>query len=294
MKKKAFIGLGTMGYPMAGRLANAGFDMSVYNRTYKKSDAWSKEYTGNICTTPAEAAKNASIVFICVGNDDDLREVTLGRNGIIHSVRPKTIIIDHTTASAEVARELAQQLATKGVEFVDAPVSGGQAGAYNGALSIMCGAKEPIFDIVKPIMDIYSASCVLMGDIGSGQLTKMVNQISAIGAIMGLAEGMAFAQNVGLDCEKVYAAISKGAAGSWQMNNRYQTMLDDEYNHGFAIDWMRKDLAICMNEAEKNNSELQLTEMVDALYEKVQALGGGRWDTSALFKAINSRKSKTI
>ncbi len=288
----AFIGLGTMGFPMAGYLANAGHHVIVYNRTYKKTHKWLEHYTGQYAKTPKTAAENADIVIICVGNDNDLHDVCLGENGITHTIKANTLVIDHTTVSAKITRTLSQHFKEKHVHFIDAPVSGGQAGAENGCLTIMCGGSPEQFERAKPIMDHYSQSCLLMGDSGSGQLTKMVNQISAVGVIQGLAEGMAFAQNSGLDCEKVYKAISQGAAGSWQMSHRHQSMLADKFDHGFAIDWMRKDLAICLEEAQANGSQLPITQLIDQFYQEVQEMGGGRWDTSALLKRLPQNTHK--
>lgn len=282
MAKVAFLGLGVMGYPMAGHLLKHGHQVTVYNRTTAKAQAWVAEFGGQFAPTPAEAANGQDIVFCCVGNDDDLRQVVIGEQGALHGMTANTIFVDHTTASADVARELAAALAEKQIAFLDAPISGGQAGAENGALTVMVGGDVASFERVKPVIDVYAKSAVLMGDSGAGQLTKMVNQICIAGIVQGLAEALSFAQNAGLDGEKVVQVISKGAAQSWQMENRYQTMLQDEYDFGFAVDWMRKDLGIALNEARRNGSTLPLTALVDQFYAEVQAMGGNRWDTSSL------------
>lgn len=282
MAKVAFLGLGVMGYPMAGHLLKHGHQVTVYNRTTAKAQAWVAEFGGQFAPTPAEAANGQDIVFCCVGNDDDLRQVVIGEQGALHGMTANTIFVDHTTASADVARELAATLAEKQIAFLDAPISGGQAGAENGALTVMVGGDVASFERVKPVIDVYAKSAVLMGDSGAGQLTKMVNQICIAGIVQGLAEALSFAQNAGLDGEKVVQVISKGAAQSWQMENRYQTMLQDEYDFGFAVDWMRKDLGIALNEARRNGSTLPLTALVDQFYAEVQAMGGNRWDTSSL------------
>lgn len=282
MAKVAFLGLGVMGYPMAGHLLKHGHEVTVYNRTAAKAEAWVAQHGGRCCATPAEAAQGQDMVFCCVGNDDDLRELILGAEGAVHGMAANTVFVDHTTASADVARELAQALADKQISFIDAPVSGGQAGAENGVLTVMAGGDEQVFASVKSVIDCYAKSAVLMGDSGAGQLTKMVNQICIAGIVQGLAEALSFAQNAGLDGEKVVQVISKGAAQSWQMENRYKTMLKDEYDFGFAVDWMRKDLGIALNEARRNGSTLPLTALVDQFYAEVQAMGGSRWDTSSL------------
>jgi len=291
MAQVAFIGLGVMGYPMAGHLAAAGYDVVVYNRTEAKAKAWVAEHRGAWAPTPAMAAQGADIVFCCVGNDDDLRSVVLGEEGAFACMAPGSLFVDHTTASAEVARELGEQAAALQVGFVDAPVSGGQAGAENGQLAIMCGGSEADFGRAERAMDAYAKSMTLLGDVGAGQLTKMVNQICIAGLVQGLSEGVAFAANAGLDAKQVFQAIGAGAAGSWQMANRNSTMVDDEFEFGFAVDWMRKDLAICMDEAERNGSDLSVTKMVDGYYAEVQAMGGNRWDTSSLLKRL-PRKDK--
>ncbi len=286
MAKCAFLGLGVMGYPMAGHLAAAGHDVTVYNRTYAKAEAWVAQHGGQAAATPSEAVEGAEIVFCCVGNDDDLRSVTIGDDGAFALMGENTVFVDHTTTSAIVARELAAIAARDGFAFVDAPVSGGQAGAENGALTVMCGGDQAAYDRVEGLIDAFSKSCRLMGDTGAGQLTKMVNQICIAGLVQGLSEGMAFAQKAGLDGKAVVDVISKGAAGSWQMENRGYTMLEDKFDFGFAVDWMRKDLAICMEEANKNGASLPVTALVDQFYHDVQKLGGARWDTSSLMKRL--------
>jgi 3-hydroxyisobutyrate dehydrogenase-like beta-hydroxyacid dehydrogenase len=280
--KIAFIGLGVMGYPMAGHLKNSGFDVCVYNRSDEKSSAWQAEFGGEVAKTPALAAQNCDIVFCCVGNDDDVRQVALGEHGILAGMPKESIFVDHTTASAELARELADVAAKNHQYFLDAPVSGGQAGAENGVLTIMVGGEEAVFNKVKPVMDAFARFSQLMGPVGSGQLAKMVNQICIAGVVQGLAEGFNFAEKVGLDPKALVETISKGAAGSWQMENRYQTMFNGEYDFGFAVDWMRKDLGIAFNEAEKHNVALPMTKMVDGFYQEIQESGGNRWDTSSL------------
>lgn len=280
--KVAFIGLGVMGYPMAGHLQRAGHDVCVYNRTLAKAKQWQKEFGGRFSSTPAEAAMGCEIVFGCVGNDDDVRQVSLGENGILAGLPKGAIFVDHTTASAEVAREIALIANDQGKLFLDAPVSGGQAGAENGALTVMLGGNETDFDKVAPVMSAYAKFSKLMGPVGSGQLAKMVNQICIAGVVQGLAEGFNFAEKVGLDPEALVETIAKGAAGSWQMENRYKTMFAGEYDFGFAVDWMRKDLAIAFAEAKKSDIQLPMTQMVDRFYQEIQASGGNRWDTSSL------------
>ncbi|WP_448212138.1 NAD(P)-dependent oxidoreductase [Colwellia sp. MEBiC06753] len=282
MAKVAFIGLGVMGYPMAGHLAKAGHEVSVYNRTQEKAIAWAEEFGGQHFPTPRQAAQDCEFVFCCVGNDQDLSSVCLGEDGILVGMVKGTVLIDHTTASAETARELATQAAKQGVAFLDAPVSGGQAGAENGVLTVMVGGEKADYERAQPVMAAFSRFTQLMGPIGSGQLAKMVNQICIAGVVQGLAEAFTFAENAGLDADLLVETISKGAAGSWQMENRYKTMFAGEYNFGFAVDWMRKDLAIAFAEAEKNGTELPMTKMVDGFYEEIQAMGGNRWDTSSL------------
>lgn len=287
MKKLAFIGLGVMGYPMAGHLQRAGYSVVVYNRTAEKAAAWVDEFGGTSRPTPESAAEGADIVFTCVGNDDDLRQVVVGEEGVARAMKAGAILVDHTTASAEVARELASNLANKGVDFLDAPVSGGQQGAENGALTIMVGGEPEVFQKALPVMNVFARSAQLLGPVGSGQLCKMVNQICIAGLVQGLAEGLHFAEQAGLDGNKVVDVIGKGAAQSWQMDNRHQTMLAGEYNHGFAVDWMRKDLSIVLDEARANGAKLPVTALVDQFYSDVQEMGGNRWDTSSLLARLN-------
>jgi len=282
----AFIGLGVMGSPMAGYLAKNGHDVVVYNRTTAKANSWCAEYNGSSAATPAEAARSAEIVFTCVGNDDDVREIILGDDGVINGVSPNSIIVDHTTASATLAKEIHGVAAAKSIGFLDAPLSGGQAGAENGQLTIMIGGDEDIFDRASPVMNCYAKAMTLIGPVGSGQLAKMVNQICIAGVVQGLSEGLHFARKAGIDSAKVIEAISKGAAQSWQMENRWQTMINDEFEFGFAVDWMRKDLAIALEEAKHNGASLEMTELVDSFYAEVQALGGNRWDTSSLIARL--------
>ncbi|OOV88358.1 oxidoreductase [Oceanospirillum linum] len=284
----AFIGLGVMGYPMAGHLASAGHKVCVYNRTSSKAKQWTETFGGSFGTTPAEAAKDADIVFCCVGNDDDVRSVTIAENGVIESMKAGSILIDHTTASAELAIELDTACRRAGLHFIDAPVSGGQQGAENGKLTIMCGGEDTVFEKTEAIMSSYAQAVTLMGAAGAGQLTKMVNQICIAGLVQGLSEGLYFAEKAGLDQNKVIDVISKGAAGSWQMVNRHQTMISDQYEHGFAVDWMRKDLDICLNQGRKIQAKLPVTALVDQFYSEVQAMGGGRWDTSSLLKRLKA------
>ena len=286
MAKVAFIGLGVMGYPMARHLLNKGHEVTVYNRTFSKAQTWVDTYGGRCCATPKEAAQGQEFVFTCVGNDNDLREVVLGKDGVIHGIEKGAVLVDHTTASADVARELYQVLAPKGVHFLDAPVSGGQAGAENGLLTVMVGGDEAIFARAKPIIEAFSRCAERLGDVGAGQLTKMVNQICIAGVVQGLAEALQFARNAGLDGEKVIEVISKGAAQSWQMENRYKTMWGQSYDFGFAVDWMRKDLGIALEEARRNGSHLPLTALVDQFYSEVQGMGGRRWDTSSLLARL--------
>lgn len=286
MTKCTFLGLGVMGYPMAGHLVAAGHEVCVYNRSPQKAKAWIEEHGGTSAPTPGEAVKGAQIVFACVGNDDDLRSITIGENGAFEGIEKDAVFVDHTTTSAIVARELAQIANERGFSFIDAPVSGGQAGAENGALTVMCGGDAAVYARVAPVIDAFSKSCRLMGDTGAGQLTKMVNQICIAGLLQALSEGMSFAQNAGLDGDAVLDVITKGAAGSWQMENRGTTMLKDEFDFGFAVDWMRKDLGICLEEANANGSSLPITAMVDQYYKDVQKMGGGRWDTSSLMRRL--------
>ncbi|QIL88885.1 NAD-binding protein [Microbulbifer sp. SH-1] len=284
----AFIGLGVMGYPMAGYLSNAGYRVRVYNRTASRADKWLEAYRGEAFATPAEAARGAEFVFACVGNDDDLRQVTTGPDGAFLGMDQDSVFVDHTTASANVARELAAAAAAQGIGFLDAPVSGGQAGAENGALTIMVGGDESVYQRVKPLLVCYARAVNLLGPVGSGQLCKMVNQICIAGVVQGLSEGLHFARAAGLDAAQVVEVISKGAAQSWQMENRYKTMLAGEYEHGFAVDWMRKDLGIVLDEAKRNGALLPVTALVDQFYSEVQALGGSRWDTSSLFARLTN------
>lgn len=290
MAKVAFIGLGVMGFPMAGHLKQkGGHDVTVYNRTAAKAADWAAKFGGATGATPAEAAKDADFVFTCVGNDDDLRSVTTGENGVLSSMKAGAILIDNTTASAEVARELEAAAKEKGVHFMDAPVSGGQAGAENGVLTVMCGGEQAIFDKAKPVIDAYARMVGLMGPVGSGQLTKMMNQICIAGIVQGLSEAIHFGKQSGLDIEKVVDVISKGAAGSWQMENRHKTMDQGKYDFGFAVDWMRKDLDIVLTEARRNGAKLPLTALVDQFYGDVQAMGGNRWDTSSLLARLERK-----
>jgi 3-hydroxyisobutyrate dehydrogenase len=284
--KVAFAGLGVMGYPMAGHLAKGGHDVTVFNRNPAKAEAWVKEYGGKAAATPAAAAEGADFVFCCVGNDDDVREVIAGPNGVLSGMAPGGVLVDHTTASADVARDMAELAAEKGVKFLDAPVSGGQAGAVNGVLTIMIGGEEEAFEQARPIMEAYGRMMALMGPSGSGQLTKMMNQMCIAGVVQGLAEALDFGQRAGIDGERAIEVISKGAAQSWQMENRYQTMLKGEFDFGFAVDWMRKDIAICVAEASRNGAQLPMTRMVDGFYEQIQQRGGGRWDTSSLIDLL--------
>jgi 3-hydroxyisobutyrate dehydrogenase len=294
MAKTAFLGLGVMGYPMAAHLKNrGGHEVAVYNRTASKAQKWVSEHGGSMAATPAEAASGKDFVFACVGNDDDLRAVTLGETGAFASMKANSIFIDHTTASAEVARELAAIAAAKGIHFLDAPVSGGQAGAENGVLTVMIGGEQAVYDRAKPVIDCFARMTGLMGPVGSGQLTKMVNQICIAGLVQGLAEGIHFGKRAGLDIEKVVDVISKGAAGSWQMENRHKSMNVGKFDFGFAIDWMRKDLGICLEEARRNGAKLPVTALVDQFYGDVQAMGGNRWDTSSLLARLEKTELKT-
>ncbi|WP_337880643.1 NAD(P)-dependent oxidoreductase [Rheinheimera sp.] len=285
-QKVAFIGLGVMGYPMAGHLQRNGYQVTVFNRTQAKAEQWVQEFGGSWAASPALAAQDAELVMLCVGNDDDVRAVVYGEQGVLLSMAAGSLLIDHTTASAELARELDAACAARGVGFLDAPVSGGQAGAQNGALTIMLGGEAPHFAKAEPCLQSYARSARLLGPAGAGQLAKMVNQICIAGVVQGLAEAMHFAQQSGLDGHAVLDVISKGAAQSWQMENRGHTMLDGQYNFGFAVDWMRKDLAITLNEARRNGASLPVTALVDQLYAQVQAQGGGRWDTSSLLTVL--------
>jgi 3-hydroxyisobutyrate dehydrogenase-like beta-hydroxyacid dehydrogenase len=282
----AFAGLGVMGYPMAGHLAKAGYQVSVYNRSAAKADAWAARFGGVTAPTPALAAAEAEIVFVCVGNDDDVRQVILDKNGVLQGIASGAIIVDHTTASATVAREVYAAAAKKDVGFLDAPLSGGQAGADNGQLTIMLGGDEAVYQRALPAMDAYARACTLIGPVGSGQLAKMVNQICIAGIVQGLSEGLHFAKRAGLDPAKVIGAISKGAAQSWQMENRWETMVKGEFDFGFAVEWMRKDLAIALEEAASNGASLEMTRLVDRYYAEVQQLGGNRYDTSSLIARL--------
>jgi len=284
----AFVGLGVMGYPMAGYLSKNGHDVIVYNRTSSKAARWCAEFAGESAATPDEAARNADIVFSCVGNDDDVREVILGDHGVINGMSAGSIIVDHTTASATIAREIHDVAAGKSIGFLDAPLSGGQAGAESGQVTIMVGGDDDVFERARPVMECYAKAITLIGSAGSGQLAKMVNQICIAGVVQGLAEGLHFAKRADLDPAKVIEAISKGAAQSWQMENRWQTMINNEFEFGFAVDWMRKDLAIAIEEAGQNGAQLQMTKLVDQFYAEVQALGGNRWDTSSLIARLES------
>ena len=280
--KLAFLGMGVMGAPMAGHLKAKGYDVTVYNRTAAKAEAWAARHGGATAATPTEAAEGAEIVFACVGNDDDVRSVVYGETGAFAAMSAGSVFVDHTTASAALARELDAEAEQRGLGFVDAPVSGGQAGAENGMLTVMCGGTETAFNRASPIIDAYARSCKLMGPAGAGQLTKMVNQICIAGLVQGLSEALAFCERAGLDGRQVLDVISKGAAQSWQMENRGSTMIDGTFDFGFAVDWMRKDLSIVLDEARGNGSRLPVTALVDQLYAQVQARGGGRWDTSSL------------
>jgi len=286
-----FIGLGVMGYPMAGHLARAGHDVAVFNRTTAKAERWVAEYGGNGAATPALAARGADVAIACVGRDSDLREVTLGPDGAFAALREGSVFIDHTTASAEIARELSSAAEKSGFGFVDAPVSGGEQGAKNGQLTIMCGGSEEACAKAEPVMAAYARQCARLGPPGSGQLAKMVNQICIAGVVEGLSEGLSFARAAGLDPEAVIAVISKGAAQSWQMENRHKTMLAGHFEHGFAVEWMRKDLAICLAEARRNGAALPVAALVDQFYAEVEAMGGRRWDTSSLFARLEKLRS---
>ena len=287
IKNVSFIGLGVMGYPMAGHLQNNGYNVTVYNRTTVKAEKWVEEYKGSMAKTPGEASQNSEIVFMCVGRDEDIIEVMEGESGILSNVAEGSIIVDHTTASAEIARNYYQKLKDKKLSFLDAPVSGGQAGAENGVLSIMIGGDEKDYNTVKPVLTSYGKAVELIGPSGSGQIAKMINQICIAGLVQGLSEAMAFGKKSNVDMEKVLGVISKGAAQSWQMENRYRTMLDGKFDYGFAVDWMRKDLSICFNEADKNGAILPITKIIDKYYEEVQKNGGNRFDTSSLMTLVD-------
>jgi 3-hydroxyisobutyrate dehydrogenase len=290
MSSVAFIGLGVMGYPMAGHLAAAGHHVTVYNRTAEKADKWVAAYGGQKANTPREAAANAAFVFTCVGNDDDLRAVVLGTDGALAGMSAGAILVDHTTTSADVAREVAAACQDKDCAMLDAPVSGGEAGAVNGALTVMMGGDEAVFEKAAPLIDCFARARRLMGPSGAGQLTKMVNQICIGGLVQGLSEALHFADKAGLDGKAVVDVISKGAAQSWQMENRFETMVNDEFDFGFAVDWMVKDLRICLDEASRNEVSLPVTELVKTYYQEVQAMGGGRWDTSSLIRRLRALK----
>ena len=294
MANVAFIGLGVMGYPMAGHLLQkGGHDLTVYNRTFAKAEAWVAEHgAGRSVRTPAEAARDADFVFCCVGNDEDLRSVTLGENGSFSEMKADAIFIDNTTASANIARELSAAASAKGFHFIDAPVSGGQAGAEDGILTVMCGGDEQIFKRAQPVIASYARMVNLIGPAGAGQLTKMVNQIAIAGLVQGLSEAIHFAQKADLDITKVMDTISKGAAQSWQMENRWQTMKDGKFDYGFAVDWMRKDLSMCLDEARRNTASLPVTAVVDQFYSEIQKMGGSRWDTSSLIARLNAADRK--
>jgi len=286
MAKVAFLGLGVMGYPMAGHLAKAGHDVTVYNRTSAKAEKWAAQHGGRVGKTPAEAVAGAEIVCCCVGDDPDLEAVTLGPNGAFDAMAKGAVFVDHTTASAKLARSLEKEAEQRGLGFVDAPVSGGQAGAENGQLTIMCGGKPEAFEKAKPVVSVYAKMIQLLGPAGSGQLAKSVNQICIAGLVQGLSEGIHFGLRAGLDMKAVLDVISKGAAGSWQMENRGKTMVDDKFDFGFAVDWMRKDLRICLDEAARNSADLAVTKTIKGYYDEISGKGGGRWDTSSLIRRL--------
>ena len=286
----AFIGLGVMGYPMAGYISKAGHNVTVFNRTKSKAEKWINEYKGKMAETPAEAAKDAEYIFTCVGNDNDLREVSMGKNGLYNTAKKGSVYIDNSTVSAEICRELYKAAKDKDFDFLDAPISGGQPGAESGKLTVMVGGDEKVFLKAKPIIDCYSQKVNLIGPSGSGQLTKMMNQMCIAGAVQGLSEAINFGINAGLDMDKVMDTISKGAAQSWQMENRYRSMTDNKFDFGFAVDWMRKDLAIVIEEAKRNGSPIPVTEIVDGYYAKVQEMGGNRWDNSSLIALLKKKK----
>lgn len=291
--KVAFLGLGVMGYPMAGHLKRAGHSVTVYNRTAAKADQWAGEYAGGAdsatAPTPRQAAHEADIVFACVGNDDDLRSVVLGEHGAFAGMKPGAVFVDNTTASAAVARELYETARSRGLHFVDAPVSGGQAGAVNGLLTVMCGGEQPAFERMRPVAMAFARACTLVGGPGAGQLAKMVNQICIAGLVQGLSEGVNFGLAAGLDMKLVLEVIGKGAAQSWQMDNRGATMIEDRFDFGFAVDWMRKDLGLCLDEAKRNRAPLPVTALVDQFYGDVQRMGGSRWDTSSLIRRLREK-----
>ncbi len=287
-KKTAFLGLGVMGYPMAGHLSEAGHDVSVWNRTASKAKAWAGEYKGRACATIAEAVSEADIVFACVGADKDLKQIFDGADGVIENAKTGAILVDHTTASAGIAEQLSKTASIRGLSFIDAPVSGGQQGAENGKLTIMCGGDSAAFETARSAMECYAKALNLMGPVGSGQKTKMVNQIAIAGLVQGLSEALHFAEQANLDLTKVVDVISKGAAQSWQMDNRSATMIDGEFEHGFAVNWMRKDLAICLEEARRIHARIPVAALVDQFYGDVQEMGGGRWDTSSLIQRLRN------
>ena len=288
MAKIAFLGLGVMGYPMAGHLATAGHKVTVYNRTLSKAKKWNSEFKASIAETPYKAVKDVDFVLSCVGNDNDLLDITIGEHGAFSNMKKGALFIDHTTVSAQVTEKLYNKSQELGIRFIDAPISGGQAGAENGVLSIMCGGDEGDYKLAEPILEVYSKICRRIGDTGAGQKTKMCNQIAIAGLVQGLSEALHFAEKAGLDGNAVIEVISQGAAGSWQMSNRYQTMLKDEFEHGFAVDWMRKDLKICLEAGDSNGASLPVTSLVDQFYKDIQKMGGGRWDTSSLFKRLRA------
>jgi|TARA_B100001079_G_scaffold84902_1_gene73004 3-hydroxyisobutyrate dehydrogenase-like beta-hydroxyacid dehydrogenase len=288
MKNIGFIGLGVMGSPMAGHISNAGYRLKVFNRTREKAELWSEEYSGEVTLSPAELAEGCDMVFLCVGNNQDVEEIVQGKNGVLEGLKAGGIIVDHTTTSSVLARTMSVSSSKKGISFIDAPVSGGEIGAKEGTLTIMAGGDEEAFKSSLEVINLYSKYCKRMGESGSGQLTKMVNQICIAGLIQGLAEGMHFSEKAGLDTKEVIEVISKGAAQSWQMENRWETMLSDFYEHGFAVDWMRKDLGFVLEEAIANGSNLKVTALVDTFYAEIQQKGGGRWDTSSLFRRLRS------
>ena len=287
MSTCAFVGLGVMGYPMAGHLMDAGYATTVYNRTLERAEDWVEQYKGVLASTPAEASIGAEVVMLCVGNDNDVRAVVYGEDGVLAGMSEGSVLVDHTTASAELARELGKATADRGIGFIDAPISGGQVGAENGHLSVMCGGDLQIFERIKSIIDAYAKAIVLVGPVGHGQLTKMVNQVCIGGLVQGLAEALNFSRKAGLDTDKVLEAISQGASASWYLSNRSQSMLDRKFDHGFAIDWMRKDFSIVFDEAQRINSRLPVTELIDKYYGDLQDMGYGRWDVSSLIELLH-------
>ena len=294
MAKVAFLGMGVMGYPMAGHLKSKGHEVTVYNRTTAKAEAWAQEHGGAFAETPAEAAKGCDFVMACVGNDDDLRSVVYGDGGALATMKDGAIFVDHTTASANVAREIAEKAAAQGVGFVDAPVSGGQAGAENGQLAVMCGGAQAHFDAAEPVIDAYAKACIRFGEVGAGQLTKMANQICIAGIVQGISEALHFATKAGLDAKQVAALVAQGAGGSWQLANRAETMVDGKFDFGFAVDWMRKDLGISIETAKEVGVSLPVAALVDQFYADVQQLGGGRWDTSSLIQRLRVLSGESL